>query len=151
VAAYANLDAGQPPTRLLVYLIKAVELLKPFNINIISSFQIPDEVVPFDQVVDTHVASGADVDDVRAAAERKRPGLTNTLRIIVCRFNRSSIELGTTFGGRAETNLALSHWAQDFILINSPKLAGGPCGVDTRDDSRHRPSCARHRCDERPF
>jgi hypothetical protein len=75
--------AGAKAHLALSYLVKAISLLKPFQIGIMSSVTAPpDAPFPFDPAFD------ADPDppcwEARKAAEKVRPGAPNVLRILVC-------------------------------------------------------------------
>jgi peptidoglycan hydrolase-like protein with peptidoglycan-binding domain len=122
-----SISTADGPNRLLGYLTKALELLKPFDMGIVSTFQIPDLVVPFDNVVNTNEFDGTDVDQVRQSAERQRPGMRDTLRVIVCRFDSRTRDIGDTFGGPTETKPQLSHWSQDFIVLDSRRFGADRC------------------------
>jgi hypothetical protein len=104
----------------LFYLIKALELLKPFGMGVVSSFLIPDTAVPNDDVVDPRFDD--DAFKVRRDAETQRPGHPNALRILICPFVSSSPEVGFTQDGSVR-----SPSFPDFILLNARKLCKDHC------------------------
>lgn len=109
--------AGAKASQMLKYLDKARSLLAPFSIRIVSSVALPDAPFPFDPPVDPDV--DADSLAVLKAAVKARPGLHNTLRVIVCPFppNPRSI-FGATKSGRTFA---------PFVLLNSEAFRTDEC------------------------
>ena len=110
-------QSGRP----LKYLTKAVHLLDPFGLKIMSSVTSPpDQPFPYDPVVDP------DVDDncweLRKMAEKARPGAPKVLRILVCPFPADSRAFGATKSG---TFKGVSF--PPFVLINSAAFRTDEC------------------------
>jgi hypothetical protein len=74
--------AGAQANRMLKYLIKAVALLKPYGLGIVSSGPSPPDVpFPYDPTVDAD--DDVEVTQAFKAAEKMRPGSPSVLRILV--------------------------------------------------------------------
>ncbi len=104
----------------LALLVKAISLLKPFRLDIISSVSSGDPPFPNEDSVDARFRQ--DAFKVRKASERVRPGLPTVLRIIVCPFEPLSPEFGITEGGTLD---GISFPA--FVLINVNKFRTDQC------------------------
>jgi hypothetical protein len=101
----------------LVYVARALEILKPFGMNIISSVaSIPDGPIPHEMSVNP--GQKDEVETLRKAAEKQRPGATDVLRFIVCPLDRVRVDghfeihVADTVGGEP------GGWPF-FVLINA--------------------------------
>jgi hypothetical protein len=114
--------AGANANQALKYLIKAISLLKPFGMGIMSSVTSPpDAPFPYDPAVDPDF--DADCWAARKVAEKVRPGVPNVLRILACPFvqNKSNVYGATksgTFGGVS---------FPPFILLNTAAFRTDEC------------------------
>lgn len=126
----ANLDilwqvtsaaAARGAQKHLGLLSKAIGLLKPVGMDIVSSVASPpDAPFPNNDFVDARFRD--DAFKVRKAAEKARPGAPNVLRIIVCPFEPSSPEFGITEGGTLDNATFPA-----FVLINVNKFRADQC------------------------
>ena len=111
-----TLAAKRGAHRQLSLISRALELLRPHNIGIMSSVSSPPDA-PFanEDIVDSRFRD--DVFAMRKAADKVRPGFLNVLRIVVCPFESGSVYYGLTDGGTLNGSTF-----PDFILINVNKI-----------------------------
>jgi len=116
----ADLDIlWQPSTgavnanRVLKYLIKAISMLKPFGMGIMSSVAAPPDA-PFPYDLEVNAEKFDDCLAVRKAAETVRPGFPKVLRILACPFlKKQSDTFGATHPGTSDGVFP------QFILLNT--------------------------------
>jgi hypothetical protein len=114
--------AGGNANRVLKYLIKAITLLRPFGMGIMSSVTSPpDAPFPYDPPVDPDL--DADCWEARKAAEKMRSGSPNVLRILACPFVPSK---SNTYGAtKSGTFRGVSF--PPFILLNTAAFRTDEC------------------------
>ncbi|MBB5462847.1 hypothetical protein [Paraburkholderia sp. Cpub6] len=115
--------AGRSSGQVLRYLIKAIGLLKPLGINIVSSVASPpDAEFPYDSPVDPDF--DPDCQQVRRAAEKMRPGCRGVLRVIACPFPKIANPIfGATKSGLKVDGVVV----QPFVLVNTAAFRTDEC------------------------
>jgi hypothetical protein len=103
---------GRASNHHLTLLNKAIDLLQPYGISIVSSVTAPPDS-PFPSTTPVDPRYKYDIFNVRREAEKARPGLPKVLRIIPCLFAPNSHEYGLTEGGGFD-----GVTFPDFILLN---------------------------------
>ena len=113
--------ASRGASKHLALLVKAISLLKPVGLNIISSVASPPDT-PFPNETFVNADVREDAFKVRKASEKARPGSPNVLRIIVCPFEPSAPEFGITEEGTLD-----GATFKAFILLNVNKFRADNC------------------------
>jgi hypothetical protein len=113
--------------RHLASLAKAVEILKPFQMDIVSSVTSPPDT-PFPYEVSVDISNKSEMWSIRKAAGKARPASNSVYRIIVCAFDPSYSNepkyYAETEGGTVEGDTFPA-----FTLINANVLRSDRCTV----------------------
>jgi hypothetical protein len=110
--------------RHLNYLLKTIELYKPFDMDIVSSVTAPPDA-PFPYLTNINPSNQSDIGSVRAAAGAARSA-HDVLRIIVCQFEPSWGDWFATTEAGAFPN---GDFYQAFVLINANSFREDRCTV----------------------